>query len=442
LSTPLERAVRRGLVGAVVLVALAVAVPLLTGWSVRATSHAPHTVAPLRAVWYPTVGIGTPLAILVGCLGIRYAARLAAALTWRRLLVTTYVATLAWTVSLALVYGPSGLSRDMDRLDEYLVTARTIHDVPAFLGDFVARIPFSAGAEHWPIHVAGHPPLATLFFVGLVRLGLGSSLTAGIVVTLVGTTVPVAVLVTLRRLGAEAAARRALPFLVLAPAALWIAVSGDAVFSAVLAWGLAALAVASTAEGPRTRWLAAVVAGLLLGLLPLLSYGLPLAGLLALAVLVRTRGWRVLPVVAGTAALPTLVLAGYGFFLWEAYPVLRQRYWDGLAPDRPAAYWTWASLASLVLSAGPALGAGLGAWASVRRTGDRAVVWLVGSAAAAIVLADASQMSRAEVERIWLPFVPWLLLSTAFLPARWRRPVLVLQVVTALVIEHLLDTGW
>src|SRR5690349_23126832 len=45
--------------------------------------------------------------------------------------------------------------------------------------------------------------------------------------------------------------------LVLAPAALWIAVSGDAVFSAVLAWGLAALAVASTAEGPRTRWLAA-----------------------------------------------------------------------------------------------------------------------------------------------------------------------------------------
>src|SRR5690349_9877793 len=128
--------------------------------------------------------------------------------------------------------------------------------------------------------------------------------------------------------------------LVLAPAALWIAVSGDAVFSAVLAWGLAALAVASTAEGPRTRWLAAVVAGLLLGLLPLLSYGLPLAGLLALAVLVRTRGWGVLPVVAGTAALPTLVLAGYGFFLWEAYPVLRQRYWDGLAPDRPAAYWT------------------------------------------------------------------------------------------------------
>ncbi len=146
----------------------------------------------------------------------------------------------------------------------------------------------------------------------------------------------------------------------LAPAALWVAVSGDAVFAAVAAWGLAALAVAATTKRPRTRWSQAGGAGLLLGLLPLLSYGLALVGVLALVVVALTRGWRVLPVVAVVAALPTLVLAGFGFSLWEAYPVLRQRYWDGLAPDRPAAYWMWASLAALVLCAGPALGAGLG----------------------------------------------------------------------------------
>jgi methylthioxylose transferase len=441
-STPQERATRWGLVVALSLVVLAVVVPPLTGWSVRATSHSPHTVAPLHATWRPMVGIGTPSAILVAWLGIRYAERMAALLSWRRLLLATYAATLAWTASLALVYGPSGLSRDLDSPAEYLDTARTIHDVPAFLNGFVARIPFSAGAEHWPIHVAGHPPLATLFFVGLVHLGLGSPIAAGIVVTLIGTTTPVAVLVTLHRLGAEAAARRALPFLVLAPAALWVAVSGDAVFAAVAAWGLATLAVATTTTRPGPRWLAAGVAGLLLGLLPLLSYGLALVGLLALVVVALTRGWRVLPVAAVVAALPTLVLAGYGFSLWAAYPVLRQRYWDGLAPDRPAAYWAWASLAALVLCAGPALGAGLGSLAGVRRSGTRAIVWLVGSAVTAIVLADASQMSRAEVERIWLPFVPWLLLSTALLPARWRRPMLVLQVVTALLLEHLLDTGW
>jgi hypothetical protein len=440
-STPLERASRGGLIASLGLVVLAIGVPLTTGWSVRATSHFPHTVAPLHATWHPTVGVGTPLALLVGWLGVRYGGRLAATLSWSRLLVTTYAATLAWAIALALVYGPSGLSRELNSRQEYLVTARAIQDVPAFLSGFVARIPFSAGAEHWPIHVAGHPPAATLLFVGLVQLGLGSSFAAGCVVTLIGCTTPVAVLVAMRRLDAEACARRAVPFLVLAPTAVWVAVSGDGVFAAVAAWGLAALAVAATSTGA-PRWAAAVAAGLLLGLLPVLSYGLMLVGPLALAVLLLTRGWRLLPAVGVTALLPTLGLARVGVYLWQAYPVLHQRYWDGLAPDRPAAYWMWASVAALVLSAGPALGAGLGALAAARRTADRAVLWLVAAAASAIVLADASQMSKAEVERIWLPFVPWLLLSTALLPRRLRRPVLVLQVVTALLVEHLLDTGW
>ena len=51
-------------------------------------------------------------------------------------------------------------------------------------------------------------------------------------------------------------------------------------------------------------------------------------------------------------------------------------------------------------------------------------------------------MSRAEVERIWLPFVPWLLLSCALLPEPWRRRGLVVQVVLALAVQHLLLTGW
>jgi hypothetical protein len=438
----LERASAWGLLVGLVLTGLAIAVPPVFGWSVRATSHFPHTVAPLHAVWHPVVGVGTPLAVLIGWLGVTRGERLAATLTWRRLLPATYVATLAWTVALALVYGPSGLSRALNSRQEYLVTARQIHDVPDFLSGFVARIPFSAGDAHWPIHVAGHPPAATLFFVGLVGLGLGSSLAAGCVVALVGTTTPVAVLVTMRALGAEQAARRALPYLVLAPAAIWVAVSGDAVFSAVAAWGLAALTTAMMTARPGLRWALAVIGGLLLGLLPVLSYGLGLVGLLVLVVVVRTRGWRLLPVATVSAAVPTLALAGFGFYLWQAYPVLRERYWDGLAHDRPAAYWTWASLGALLLSAGPALGAGLGALTTIRRTADRATLWLVAAAASALVLADASQMSKAEVERIWLPFVPWLLLATSALPQRWRRPVLVLQVVTALLVEHLVDTGW
>ena len=110
--------------------------------------------------------------------------------------------------------------------------------------------------------------------------------------------------------------------------------------------------------------------------------------------------------------------------------------WPGNVPAR---YWTWANLAALTLSAGPVLGAGL---AQLRRGVDRAVLLLTGAAATAVLIATVSQMSRAEVERIWLPFIPWLLVSTALLPARWRAPLLALQLAVALVMEHLLYTTW
>jgi hypothetical protein len=51
-------------------------------------------------------------------------------------------------------------------------------------------------------------------------------------------------------------------------------------------------------------------------------------------------------------------------------------------------------------------------------------------------------MSRAEVERIWLPFVPWLLVGCALLPEPWRRRGLGLQIGVALAVQHLLFTGW
>ena len=51
-------------------------------------------------------------------------------------------------------------------------------------------------------------------------------------------------------------------------------------------------------------------------------------------------------------------------------------------------------------------------------------------------------MSKAEVERIWLPFVPWLLLGVLWLPPRWRRWALVGQGVLALLLQHLVRTVW
>jgi hypothetical protein len=228
----------------------------------------------------------------------------------------------------------------------------------------------------------------------------------------------------------------------LGPAAVWTAVSADAVFTAVAAWGLAALAIGARRDRSRDAWAWSALAGLLLGGCCLLSYGLPLLGVLALAILAAARSWRPLPVAALVAAAVVLAFAASGFRLWEAYPVLHDRYWYGIARERPTSYWLWGNLAALCLSAGPALGAGLGGLVARRRDADRRVLLLVGAAATAVVLADLSLMSKAEVERIWLPFVPWLLLCVAVLPEHWRRLGLAVQLVVALAVQHLLFTTW
>jgi len=413
--------------------------PVVTGWNVHVKSF-----PPLHATWDPRVGPGTVPAVAIALLGIRYAAAAAASLSWRRLLVVSWVGSLAWMLSLALVDGRDGIGQILQTPYEYLRTARSTSNLHHTLGEYVSRIPFSA-PDNWPVHIAGHPPGALTFFVLLVKLGLGGGLAAGLVVTVIAATTAPAALVAVRALGAEDLARRAAPFLALGPAAIWQCVSADGMFAAVAAWGLASLALATKATGARRiGWSA--VAGLLLGYAVMLSYGLPLLGILALVVLFLGRSWRPLPVAVAAAAGVVIVFAALGFNYLAALHALHGRYWDGVAHVRPAGYWTWGDLAALVCSAGPVLGAAIAvAWARRRERTDpavRVVVVLVGAAAASVLAADASLMSKAEVERIWLPFVPWLLLGTALLPERWRRRGLVLQVGVALVLQHLLATGW
>ncbi|MCW2817792.1 MAG: hypothetical protein JWR42_579 [Marmoricola sp.] len=445
-----------GLVLAVALVAWAFLYPDLTGTPVF--SRAPRNasadeVAPLHGLWRPKLlGPGTVPAVLLALLSVRYAAALADRLGWRRLLAVSYVAGLAWMLSLALVDGTAGLSRQLGNPYEYLPTARAVTDVPTLLSTWVSRMPLYS--DHpFPTHVAGHPPGALLFFVALVRLGLGGDLAAGVVVTLVAATTAVAVLVTLRALGAEALARRAAPFLVLAPSAVFMAVSGDAVFAAVGAWGLACLALgaaaARTSRGTgqaRITWVGwSALAGLLLGAVVMMSWGLPILGIPALAVLLAARSWRPLPVVAATALLVVLAFAVAGWSWWEVYPHLVSRYQEGVAHRRPASYWWWANLALLLISAGPLVAPAVAHLTATARPAwreQRAALLLAASGVAMVAAADASGMSKAEVERIWLPFAPWLLVSCALLPPAWRRWGLGLQLLTAVVVQQLFYTVW
>jgi methylthioxylose transferase len=59
-------------------------------------------------------------------------------------------------------------------------------------------------------------------------------------------------------------------------------------------------------------------------------------------------------------------------------------------------------------------------------------------ALAAVFAADVSQHSRGEVERIWLPFVPWLALAA---PGD-RRGWLAAQVAVALVLQSAVVSPW
>ncbi len=431
-----------GLCVAVALIVAAIVIPALTGWEVFANS-----LAPLHAEWSPHVGWGTIPAVALAIVAIRFAADVSARLRWPVLMATAFATALAWMVSLALVDGPSGLGAILASGHEYLPTANSITNLGETLREYISRIPMDS-PDHWPTHIAGHPPGAVLFFWVLAQVGLGSWLGAGLAVIVVGATVPVAVAITLRRLNAESAARQALPFLVLGPAAIWMAVSADGMFSAFAAWGLCCLAFAATSRG---RWATAawgVTAGLLLGFCVFLSYGLVLLGVLSLAILIIARSWRALPWAVGAAGGVVLLFAGSGFEWWRAYPVLVERYWDGIASWRPIGYWLWGNLAALAISAGPIVGSSIAM--SLARLRDwhartpaiRVIVLITLAATVSILLADASGMSKAEVERIWLPFVPWMLVGAALLPARWLRPALTIQIVFALVVQHLLFTGW
>ncbi|SPF06754.1 hypothetical protein [Streptomyces sp. MA5143a] len=440
----MNRDLRRDLY-AVAAAALLVVTAALVGVAVKRAKDVLHVGwPPLYANWLPHVGPGTPAAPAVAVAVVAYGPALAARLPWRPLLWTAWATATAWTFSLALVDGwHRGIARRLTTRYEYLQVIDRFDDIPRTLRDFTRHI-LLGSPDHWPPHVAGHPPGATLTFVLLDRIGLGGGAWAGVLVITVGAATTAAVLVTVRTLTSEALARRAAPFLVLSPAAVWAGTSADGYFAAVAAWAVAFLALAVTGHRPRTT---AFAAGLLLGLTVYLSYGLTLFAVMVAAVLfLGSRRRAVLPYVIGGLCVVPAAFTVVGFDWWEAYRLLVERYHQGAGGFRPYGYWVWANLACTVLVVGPATVAGL------RRTGAVLARWgalpaverrlglLVCSALLMLLVADLSGMSKAETERIWLPFAMWLLAAGAFLdrPRAW----LTAQATLALLLNHLLLTGW
>lgn len=422
------------------LVMLAIGWPRWTGEDVGAKW------APLAGAWDPRLGPGTIAAVGIAIAVVTVGPVLAQRLSWLALLAWTWAAATAWTIALAAVDGRTGIADVFARPGEYLYDASRVTSWREVFPDFVDRIPLRA-ENNWEVHVSAHPPGALLAFIGFDGLGLDDTFWLGLTVLALATTAAVACCVTLRVLAGEEWARRATPWLILAPAAIWVGVSGDALFAAVAAWAITLLALAATRRRHASAY--GIAAGLAFGCCLYLSYGLVLLAPLALAVLIAARRWQPIPWVLGGIALVVGAVTLAGFAWWEAYPVLVQRYQAGMSKHRPYDYWVWANVAAWTCAVGLAMWAALPATACTlvtgdpdRRPGARAVAWLGAGAIAAVAAATFTGMSKSEVERIWLPFAWWALLLATLLPDRWQRPGLAGQAVSALALQHLVVTQW
>ena len=423
---------------------LGIVTPLINASPQRFRSFA--DTAPIFGWWNAHVGPGTIPAIAIGVAAVLWGPTLARRLPWRALPWVAWATSCAWAFSLAMIDGwQRGFAGRLEARHEYLRQVPSVTDVGEAVRTFSDRI-LDFQPDSWITHVSGHPPGALLTFVWLDRIGLSGGAWAGLLCLLAGSSIAAAIVVTVRALADEDAARTAAPFLAVAPSAIWIAVSADGYFAGVAAWGITLLALAVT-RTVRLPLLAATGAGLLLGWGIFLNYGLGLIALPAVAVLISAATWRVALSALAPAVLAALAVVGIfalaGFWWFDGYLLVQERYWQGIANDRPFQYWGWANLASTVCAIG------LGSVAGLARAFDLAAIkrrsglhLVVLGALLAILFADLSRLSKAETERIWLPFTVWLVAATALLPRPSLRVWLGLNVAGALALNHFILTNW
>jgi hypothetical protein len=420
---------------AVAVVLVAFVVVLLWGQDlardgVQIFLEAPPFVGTWRLLWSPALWWALALGVALVVWWVPAVERL----RWGWVVAGSWCWALLWPALLQWSEGWDSLYTVLGNRRAYLPTAQAIDSPRDFLSTFVERLP------DYPTHVKGHPPGATLahWFVDLVGGGRSDVLTATFLV--VAALAAPASLVAMDRIAGRELARRAAPFAGLAPAAMWIASSPDAMFMGVLACSVAAGALAITAARPASAQLAGVCSGLLAGLSLSFSYGsmLLLGPLWALAVLTLRRGrWQPLVGAAvGFAVVPVAFMAA-GFDWFAGLAATRTAYLAGVAPERPDRYFVVSNLVVFAVAVGPAAVAGV-VWLR-----DRAAWWLVGGALAGVVAADLSTMSKGEVERIWLPAVPFVVLATAAIVGRAQRRIwLAVQLALALLLTATLDSPW
>ena len=411
----------------------------LTWLAVRSGAQLGTRSAPFLGSYRFAVGFATMLAILVAA-AVIFGAQHGRfdKLPFRSVLAVGWATTFGWALSLALVDGAAGLTRSLQSPDNYLTDVPGVGDEPlAFIRTFTEH------AGQHSVAARGHPPGPVLFLWALHRLGLTDRLALGVLIAALGALITPLVLSAVRGVCGELAARRYAPVLILAPYAVWVAVSVDVVV-AVLGAVMVAMGVRASAH-TRTGWRAGVWAlgsGVTLGLAALFSYAAPWLGL-SVVCLYFARRRAFLNVATGLGALLPVLAAQFAGFVWiDGLSVARADFAARVEPNRSAVWWGGISVVVLVLAAGPPL------IRSLRRLRNTPGWPFLAGAGVAVAFSILFGLSRGGAEAAWLPFFPWLTVA-AVAPRRQGgepapSPLLLVAVgaLTAVVVEASLATPW
>jgi methylthioxylose transferase len=367
--------------------------------------------APFVGAWDPRLALAMVPAIVVGCAAVLLLPKVLRVLSDVWSIVVTSLTGALFALVLA---GADGLDAILAPVVDPTEYWANLEFLPKAADLLLLHSNYEFLVDR-SVHMKGHPPGFVLLLKGLAAIGLEAPWVVGALSFLGIGLIVSAVAVTVRCVTDGVVLRSILPFLALAPYAVWLGTSADAFFSGVAGWGIAAATMAVRSTRLRTRLLLGAASGLCLASALFLTYGAATIILLA-AVMVLTgiRSRSVNTIQAGGAAvlaagLFTGIFYHFGFWWFDGLRLTNKFYWIGSAYFRTWTYFLLGNVAVLLIAIGPAVIAGI---VSLR---DRKLWPVVGGALLCILAAEASQYSKGEVERIWLLFMPWLVPAVASL---------------------------
>ena len=315
------------------------------------------------------------------------------------------------------------LARSGEAPNEYLAALPALQYGRGFFLDRFAEL-----VPALPVHAAGHPP-GLLLVVDLLGLGTPARLTALCVVS--GALAAPLTYALGRTVLDERSARVAGLLMAMAPGVLRFGTtSADAVY---ITLGL--LAAWPLVSGRRLLGAAVLAA------VSLFAWSLPAVGAWACVLVLRRDGWRAALRLGLVCAGAMVVFHGAfaaltGFDPLGALQQTSQVYKVGIATMRPYAFWLFGSPVAFLLALGVPI-----AWLSARSLAEgrdvALAIWSV------LIVAAVIGFTKAETERIWLFFAPFVCLAAATqVRDRGLTPLLALLAAQALAAEALAGSVW